>query len=613
MRKFLFILLAAAMTLPVMAQVSPALRNKAERVDRTLDTRVLKSVMGLDGSYSMPMRGVTDFVWDFETEEDFVGWSTYDADGDGSCWEIDDYYAYSGVQSLTSRSYYGGTVLYPDNWLISPNVALGGELKFFAENYSTGYPDNFQVFLILGDELTIEAIDAAVPVSDMITPPGNWAEYTVDLSAYSGYGFFAIRHYDCYDQYRVLIDYITLTAPAAAMPENVTVEPAATTATVAWEDAENVAWNLRYREAVEIETMNWDFEDDAQLADWEFVDADGDGFNWQYFNMTGVTSGRMTPHDGEGLMSSASYNNDASLALYPDNWMISPLVKLDGTLKFWAAGQDPSYAAEVFGVFVSTDKVNWTQIGNDVTVTGTYIEYSFDLSSRGGEEGYFAIRHYNVSDMFWLNIDDVTLELGKPNEWIVVEGVTCPYTIEDLNPETNYEVQVQGVDAEGLVSAWTPVVNFTTLAEDVPPVDPTEKTGAPVFNGYTTDGIHAYFVEILPTDEGSVIYYRILYPGEEEYTEWAIYEDILSFEGDGKHRVEAYAVAPGKLPSEQIAYEFVVEPEPPTAISEMMNGKTVAGVRYFNLAGQEVTEANGLTIAVTTYTDGTTSAVKVMK
>ena len=145
------------------------------------------------------------------------------------------------------------------------------------------------------------------------------------------------------------------------------------------------------------------------------------------------------------------------------------------------------------------------------------------------------------------------------------------------------------------------------------PVEPTEKTGAPVFNGYTTDGIHAYFVEINPTDEGSVIYYRVLYPGAEDYTEWAVYEDILSFEGDGMHRVEAYAVAPGKLPSEQIAYEFVVEPEPLTGISEMMTGKTVAGVRYFNLAGQEVTEANGLTIVVTTYTDGTTSAVKVMK
>ncbi len=44
-----------------------------------------------------------------------------------------------------------------------------------------------------------------------------------------------------------------------------------------------------------------------------------------------------------------------------------------------------------------------------------------------------------------------------------------------------------------------------------------------------------------------------------------------------------------------------------------MGGKTVAGVRYFNVAGQEMKQAEGLTIVVTTYTDGTTSAAKVVK
>ena len=139
-------------------------------------------------------------------------------------------------------------------------------------------------------------------------------------------------------------------------------------------------------------------------------------------------------------------------------------------------------------------------------------------------------------------------------------------------------------------------------------VTPTQKTGAPTFNGYTTDGIHAYFVEIIPT-EPSVIYYRVQYP-DETWTDWAEYEDILSFTGNGKHRVEAYAVAPGKLPSEEIAYEFVVAP---TGIDEMNAGKTVANVRYFNMAGQEMRQADGLTIVVTTFTDGTTSTAKVIK
>ena len=48
-------------------------------------------------------------------------------------------------------------------------------------------------------------------------------------------------------------------------------------------------------------------------------------------------------------------------------------------------------------------------------------------------------------------------------------------------------------------------------------------------------------------------------------------------------------------------------------VDELNADKTVAGVRYFNMAGQEMQEANGMTIVVTTYTDGTTNAVKVMK
>ena len=155
---------------------------------------------------------------------------------------------------------------------------------------------------------------------------------------------------------------------------------------------------------------------------------------------------------------------------------------------------------------------------------------------------------------------------------------------------------------------FLPKATFTYEAGETPE-EPTELTAAPTFNGYTEDGIHAYFVEIIPT-EPSTIYYRIIYPDGTE-SEWAEYEDILSFTGEGLYRVEAYAVADGKLPSYQIAYECYVSPI--VGIDEVNAGKTVAGVRYFNMAGQEMQEANGMTIVVTTYTDGTTSAVKVMK
>ncbi len=50
-----------------------------------------------------------------------------------------------------------------------------------------------------------------------------------------------------------------------------------------------------------------------------------------------------------------------------------------------------------------------------------------------------------------------------------------------------------------------------------------------------------------------------------------------------------------------------------TGVDEFNSDKAVAGVRYFNMAGQEMQQASGMTIVVTTYTDGTTSAVKVIK
>lgn len=52
----------------------------------------------------------------------------------------------------------------------------------------------------------------------------------------------------------------------------------------------------------------------------------------------------------------------------------------------------------------------------------------------------------------------------------------------------------------------------------------------------------------------------------------------------------------------------------PTVVEDVETTKTVAGVKYVNLAGQmSETAFSGVNIVVTTYTDGTTSTVKVIK
>lgn len=56
-----------------------------------------------------------------------------------------------------------------------------------------------------------------------------------------------------------------------------------------------------------------------------------------------------------------------------------------------------------------------------------------------------------------------------------------------------------------------------------------------------------------------------------------------------------------------------LEVYPHTSVAEVNADKTVTAVRYFNMAGQEMAQPSGLAIQVTTYSDGTTTAAKVIK
>lgn len=145
---------------------------------------------------------------------------------------------------------------------------------------------------------------------------------------------------------------------------------------------------------------------------WTTIDADGDGHDWYVLNNSQSSQGGFVVHSGEGHITSASY---ASGALTPDNWLITPQIAMgtNGHLSFWAAGQDPSYAAEVFSVYLSTTGPATTDFTvtllDHQTTTGTMTEYTADLSAYAGQNIYIAFRHHDVTDMFRLNLDDVSI------------------------------------------------------------------------------------------------------------------------------------------------------------------------------------------------------------
>ena len=366
----------------------------------------------------------------------------------------------------------------PDNWLISPQLILGGVLSLWACGQDSDFfTENFAVYVCI-DGLTDG--EGSIQVGDYhflqvgtdITATKEMTEYEFGLSQFQGQtGRFAIRHYNSADKYMLNIDDVKLdlmmqTYPT--LPEDLTVTPSSTTAHVTWTDTDDEVWNLRYRIFTPSlkESYSWDFESEESRAEWTSIDKDGDGNNWFPSDAHG------NPHGGQYSMESDSYDYPSSRELNPDNWLISPKVTLGGTLSLWANSWHGNYP-DNFAVYVLTgtyDNANfnpnaWVKVGEDHQPTN-WQKYTYDLTSFAEQEGHFAIRHYNSYDNWGLLIDDIALEIpgDAPAEWAVADGLTTTsHTLENLTPETTYEVQVQASN-ERAGSQWTESVVFTTTA-----------------------------------------------------------------------------------------------------------------------------------------------------
>ena len=151
----------------------------------------------------------------------------------------------------------------------------------------------------------------------------------------------------------------------------------------------------------------FDFNDG--ILTWTTIDADGDGYNWQLRQNWGNETNKFS-------VTSASYDDYTSTVLYPENYLVSPY-KLDcEEITFIACAQDVYNPAEHFGVAVSTtgntNADDFTIVWEtDMTAKGPgeWHYYDVDLRAYQGQDIYVAIVHFNCSNQFMLNIDDVML------------------------------------------------------------------------------------------------------------------------------------------------------------------------------------------------------------
>ncbi len=145
-------------------------------------------------------------------------------------------------------------------------------------------------------------------------------------------------------------------------------------------------------------------------ADWTNVDADEDGNLW--FIYSNIDVGSEVAYAGDNSAGSASYVNGVG-ALNPDNYLITPQVSIssDYVLTYAIGAQDPSFPAEKYSVLVSTtgtDIEDFTdEIHSETLSDGDWHLNEFPLSSYDGQDIYIAFRHFDVTDQFYLKLDEV--------------------------------------------------------------------------------------------------------------------------------------------------------------------------------------------------------------
>ncbi len=379
--------------------------------------------------------------WYFESGEELEDWGFLDQDGDGYEWQMRTYYSdehvgpYEGACSMVSFSCIDRIEpLTPDNWLITPDIAGGGTLTFWMAGQDPAYAaEPIGIYI---------STDGGVTWGDELyhfIGTGEYVKQTVDLSGYAGmYVKVAFRHYDVTDMYAVSIDAVEVhdSAPVDPTPTPIPTQVPPTP------------------------DFGWYFESEEELSDWVRLDQDGDGENWKWYTYSGS---EMYPYEGDGVMLSFSYKNFVG-PLTPDNWLITPEITGGGMLTFWMTAQDIAYTAEPIGVYVSMDGgITWGDELYYFVATDEYVQQTVDLSDYADMDIKVAFRHYDVTDMYAVNIDAVeVINSNPPITTDTPEPITdVPIATDSPEPTTNVPIATDSPE---------PITNIPIVTDSPGPI-----------------------------------------------------------------------------------------------------------------------------------------------
>ena len=184
-------------------------------------------------------------------------------------------------------------------------------------------------------------------------------------------------------------------------------------------------------------------------------------------------NGWVTATDG-GSTVAVSYSYAGGTNYNADNWLITPQINLQGSLKFKVRDNDDSTWNDEFEVLLSTTgtaKADFTTTLRDMqspSKTLTEID-PIDLSSYAGQQGYIAIHHLS-SGQYHIIVDDfgiygAEIPTVPAGGWISRNNVTSPCEITGLTADTDYEWHVQGICKGATTTEWSEGA-FTTIDDN---------------------------------------------------------------------------------------------------------------------------------------------------
>ena len=552
-----------------------------------------------NGNYELRYGAVPEtratLYYDFE---DGLGeWTTIDGDGDGFTWT-----ALSNITSVTtsysstawayndsddaifSGSYVNGASVTsdPDNLLVSPQVTLGGSISFYARNLQDAYPEHIGVAVSTGSNTNVN--DFVVVDEWDIDEDDVYHLYTVDLSAYSGPGYIAIRNFNVHDMYIVIIDDVTIeegslvepewgetitgvTSPYSLtdldddtrymvqvrancgaegysewaqiafrthglcdLPTTLDAEAGATSATLTWEGYQENGYNLQWRTAESQEVYYFDdLNGSNSISSW--------WSQYDYETLVYFTSGDNIAMIGYGT-TDTQYLISGELPEIANG----SIVQFDQRLYNYQS-ESTSTSFRV-GYSSTTADVSAFTFGNVVNVTSTsFAPYSEEIPA--GTK-YIAIESTGGDD-FGLMVDNFGIygPVVAAGTWNPVNGLTdTSYDLTGLEPEKEYEWQVQGVncDGNGNNTEWAEIATFTTTAPCVVPENfAIELDGDNAILTWESDAasfvVEVNFVEIegitSPTytfevEPETIYYVRVKANcGDDGYSEWTDYKAFV--------------------------------------------------------------------------------------